>query len=206
METNYDFRNKVGMFTHDEIKAELLRQLDAGILTAAAVARHIGVQGPRITEIRQGKRRIQPREMPILVNLLKMEGRSEVPVVGCVGAGGEIVFEDAYHRGEGMYDVHPMPGMDTNGLIGLEVRGDSMWPVFRDGYIVFIKRDGWDRVEDDALTDWAVCRIDDGRTLLKEIRQSHVPGHYDLTSQNAPPIENVKLIWATPVQGHRKRR
>lgn len=130
----------------------------------------------------------------------------ELPVVGYVGAGGEILFEDAYVQGDGMYHIEVLPGLDPLGLIGLEVKGDSMYPTFREGYVVFINRDGWNHVESDALNDWAVCRVSDGRTLLKEIRPSRQEGCYDLISQNAPPIEGVKLEWATPVVGYRKRR
>ncbi len=130
---------------------------------------------------------------------------ASVPVIGFVGAGGEVIFEDAFAKGDALYEVGALPGMKADGLLGLEVRGDSMYPVIRDGHVAFFRRDGWDRVEDDALRDWAVCRLKDGRTLLKEVRPSAEPGKYDLISTNAPPIEAVELTWATPVVGWRRR-
>ena len=190
------------MQTHDEIKAELIRQLDEG-LPAVSVAAHLGLPATRISEIRHGRRRIQAAEMPKLAAFLKMGG--SVPVVGYVGAGGEVVFEDDHAKGGRFYDVDTLPGISTQGLIGLEVRGDSMYPAIRNGYVAFIRRDGWDHVEDEALRDWAVCRLVDGRTLLKEVRRSVEPGTFDLISTNAPPIEGVRLTWATPVQGWRRR-
>ncbi|WCT78902.1 LexA family transcriptional regulator [Novosphingobium humi] len=167
-----------------------------------------------ISNILLGKRRIKLDERIKIERALEQEGpadaapikEAELPVVGFVGAGGAISFEDSYAQGDGMYHVEPMPGLDASKLIGLEVRGDSMYPFFRNGHIVFIGRDGWDHVEDDALQDWAVCRLADGRTLLKEIRPAREHGKYDLISQNAPPIEGVELRWATPVLGHRRRR
>lgn len=130
-------------------------------------------------------------------------GVGTVPVVGFVGAGGEIAFNDDFQKGDGLYHVDPMPDMPS-GMIGLEVRGDSMLPLFRDGYVAFILR-RQDGVENGALRDWAVARLTDGRTLLKQIRRSAQPGKFDLLSLNADPIEGVDLLWATPVQGWRTR-
>lgn len=126
-------------------------------------------------------------------------GGDGVPVVGFVGAGGEVAFHDDFEKGDGLYRVDQLPDMPM-GMIGLEVRGDSMLPLFRDGYVAFVRRN-WDRVESEALLDWAVARLADGRVLLKQIRRSAQPGRYDLLSLNADPIEAVELQWATPVRG-----
>lgn len=193
------------MITHDEILAELVRQLDAGQIRPKNVAEHLGIARPRVSEMRKQERRIQPNEMPKLARLLGMKWGDDVPVVGYVGAGGHVIFEDAFEKGGSLYRVEVLPGIHTMGLIGLEIRGDSMYPLFRDGYVAFIRRDGWDHVEDEALRDWAVCRLVDGSTLLKEVRRSAEQGRFDLISTNAPPLEGVELIWATPVQGWRRR-
>lgn len=60
------------MFEHDEIRAELIRQIEAETITQADVARALKVAPPRINEIKVGKRRIQPHEMPVLVRILRM--------------------------------------------------------------------------------------------------------------------------------------
>lgn len=60
------------MLTHDEIRAELIRQIDAGKLKQAQVARHLSIAPARIAEVRKGDRRIQPDEMPKLAELLGM--------------------------------------------------------------------------------------------------------------------------------------
>ncbi len=67
-----------GMFTHDEIRDELLRRLDAKTLTGVKVAKYLGIEPPRITEIKDGRRRIQPAEMAPLAALLEM-GRQTQP-------------------------------------------------------------------------------------------------------------------------------
>ena len=86
------------MITHDQIRAELIRQIDAGIVQQAAVARHLKIAPARVAEIRKGTRKIQPNEMPPLAELLKMveletnrgdlsEGVSAIPNWGRVAQG-----------------------------------------------------------------------------------------------------------------------
>lgn len=124
---------------------------------------------------------------------------SSVPVVGYVGAGGETVFMDDNAVGSGLYEVDS-PDDISGDVIGLEVRGESQWPMFRDGYVVLIGRRD-DGIDERAVNDWAVCRLDDGRTLLKILRRGATPDTFNLLSINAEPIENVRLEWATPVKG-----
>lgn len=60
------------MLTHDEIRAELLRQIESNAVKQVDVARHLGIAPARINEIRKGTRRIQPDEMPKLAAFLGM--------------------------------------------------------------------------------------------------------------------------------------
>jgi SOS-response transcriptional repressors (RecA-mediated autopeptidases) len=60
------------MLTPEEIRAELIRQIDAGVVAQAQVARHLGIAPARVSEIRKGERRIQPDELAPLAELLKM--------------------------------------------------------------------------------------------------------------------------------------
>lgn len=47
------------MLTADQIREELSHQLDAGTLSAAAVARHLKIMPPRVTEMRKRARKVQ---------------------------------------------------------------------------------------------------------------------------------------------------
>ena len=58
------------MLSHDEIKEELIRQIDAKTVTQVAVARHLSIAPARIAEVRSGRRRIQPGEMAPLAEFL----------------------------------------------------------------------------------------------------------------------------------------
>jgi predicted XRE-type DNA-binding protein len=72
------FSQRSAVITHDDIMAELLRQLEAKQVLAKDVAAHLGIARPRITEMVKGDRRIQQHEMAPLVGLLGMgEGSTQ---------------------------------------------------------------------------------------------------------------------------------
>ena len=64
------------MVTHDEIRDELIRQIDSGQVKQAAVARFLSIAPARIAEVRAGTRRIQPAEMPKLAEKLGLISRN----------------------------------------------------------------------------------------------------------------------------------
>lgn len=171
-------------------------------LTQAKVAKLLGISQPAVHLVTKGQRKLSAAEGDKLFSLLWPGDEVDiVPVVGFVGAGGSVEFLDDHANGADHYTVESLPGMGSR-MVGLEVRGDSMLPLFREGYVAFIRRD-FDMVEEAALRDWAVVRLADGRTMLKQIRRSVEPGRYDLLSLNAGPIEGIELVWATPVRGWR---
>lgn len=60
------------MLTADQIREELVRQLDSGDQVGAEVARHLNIAPARVTEMRNRTRRVQQREMEPLAQLLGM--------------------------------------------------------------------------------------------------------------------------------------
>lgn len=117
-----------------------------------------------------------------------------VPIVGKIGAGGSVVFEDL-----GSAEMVKRPP-DTNGeLIGLEVDGESMLPKFDPGDIVYISRD---RVGVDLSDIGAICacRLLSGETYLKQLAKGSKPGVFTLRSYNAADMEDCELEWATPIR------
>jgi SOS-response transcriptional repressor LexA len=67
----------LAMLTADDIRDEMTRQLDARIIKGVAVARHLGVAPARVTEMRNGERQVQQREMAPLAELLGMTVRAQ---------------------------------------------------------------------------------------------------------------------------------
>lgn len=65
------------MLTHDEILAELLKQLDAGYIRQADLARHLKIHPSRVIDIKKGDRRIQPEELTPTAEFLGMISKKE---------------------------------------------------------------------------------------------------------------------------------
>lgn len=67
------------MWDHDALRDELTRRLDSRALKGKDVASRLNVGTARITEIKKGKRKLQPREMPIVAEILGLNGAAHVP-------------------------------------------------------------------------------------------------------------------------------
>lgn len=65
------------MLTHDEIREELIRQLDDGRWSAKDVAARLNIAPARVSEMRKRTRKVQQREMPILADLLGMQAAGQ---------------------------------------------------------------------------------------------------------------------------------
>lgn len=122
----------------------------------------------------------------------------KVPVVGYVGAGSAIEFEDAYPKGRGLGEVPCPQGLNPDKTIAVIVRGDSQTPMINDGWIIFYSRDP----EPDAamvVGKLSVVKMHEGPVMLKRVRRSLKRNRFNLESANAPIMEEVRLSWAAPV-------
>ena len=82
--------------------------------------------------------------------------------------------------------------------IAVEVRGESMLPVYRPGdYLICSRRRGADLQE--ALNKDCVVRTSENEGYIKKLVQGSRANTYTLVSYNAAPIENQKLLWAAPI-------
>ncbi|WP_051903704.1 MULTISPECIES: XRE family transcriptional regulator [Neorhizobium] len=113
-----------------------------------------------------------------------------VPLMGYIGAGAEIMPDFEQVPPEGLDQIQvPFPLPDE--MIALEVRGDSMLPVYKDGHVIVVYRDQKKPITSFYGEDAAV-RTTDGRRFLKTIVKG---SPVTLMSFNAAPIENVGLEW-----------
>jgi phage repressor protein C with HTH and peptisase S24 domain len=122
-----------------------------------------------------------------------------VPVVGEIGAGAAVypVEGDTTTRTTGY--VRAARGFGA--VEALRVRGDSMWPVYRDGDWVFVEnRESSFPLERDKEY---ILDLADGRRLLKAVEPSR-DGRYNLISYNAPPERDVEIVRAHKVRYVRK--
>lgn len=121
-----------------------------------------------------------------------------VPVSGEIGAGAKVY--DVEGSGGRNIDFERAP-RGFGAVEALRVRGDSMYPVYRDGDLVFIE----DRPAEFPLlrnTEY-VIELTDGRRLLKMVEPAP-NGRYNLVAYNAPAEPDVEIANAQRVRYVRK--
>ncbi len=117
-----------------------------------------------------------------------------VPVVGYVGAGEVFVSTD---EGVGELGRVELDFLDEADPIAVQVRGDSMRPVYRNGdYLLCSRRRGVDMRTCVGLD--CVVRLPAGEGYVKKL-ELNPAGTFDLVSYNAETIRNVTPLWVAPV-------
>jgi phage repressor protein C with HTH and peptisase S24 domain len=169
----------------------------------AKLAERIGVTQPTISRWMSGTPPILEHADLIekaarnlrLVNFKYGPNVSSVPIVGYVGAGGGISFED----GQGPFGEAKIPPKDHKpSLVAVTVRGDSMSGLMEDGWTVYYdnRRDPPDETLHAKL---CIVGVADGRVLIKRLYPGRQRGHYDLHSVNAPPLLDQPVSWAAKI-------
>lgn len=132
----------------------------------------------------------------------KTSGKNEIPIVAYVGAGAEFHFYDDHERGGGLDTVEAPPGVNEKS-IAVMVRGQSMFPAYYDGDLLFYseKRDDIEHF----LHRQCVIRLADGRTLVKTPTLGSKQGLFTLTSFNAEPIVDVVIEWCAKIEWIKRR-
>lgn len=137
-------------------------------------------------------------EMLLGVSELAGSPGGEIPVVGYVGAGAQILPFDDYAKGQGMDYVWRPPGV-VGDAVAVEVRGDSLFPTAENGWrLVYTGEQSV--LEDDVINRLCVVKLADGRVLVKRITRGSQPQRYHLLSTNAPMIEDAEILWAARVK------
>lgn len=120
---------------------------------------------------------------------------TSVQIVGYVGAGGTIDFE----QGQGPHGEAALPPSGTTpSMVAVEVRGDSMSGALESGWLVYYD-DRRDPPEDDLIGKLCVIGLSDGRVLIKRLYRGRKAKHFDLLSSNSPPLHDQPVTWAAKV-------
>lgn len=124
-----------------------------------------------------------------------LSGGAHVPLVGRIGAGGEVaLFDDQDEE----FEMVLRPPLTLGPVMALVVTGDSMLPKYDPGDIVYVTREH-DGVLPQYLGRHCAVHLSDGGTYLKILSPGTASGRYTLRSLNAGDMENVEVIWASPV-------
>ncbi len=124
-----------------------------------------------------------------------------VPLIGMAQAGSGGFFDDAgYPTGTGWDEVR-FPGFDSGGAYALEISGDSMVPVFRNGDRIVVAP-----AESVRRGDRVVVRTCNGEVMAKELRRmtetrielaSLNPDYPDRTLDRRDVDWMARIIWAS---------
>lgn len=173
--------------------------------TQSALAAHLGLAHPQITQLLKGKRDLKVRELPKIAEFLGVpppeaeHGGWSVNVVGYVGAGAEVHPFDDFAQGAGLETVE-VDFPVRAGTVAVIVRGDSMLPIFEDGDLIGYMEDSADPRT--LIGKTCIVRLVDGRTFIKKLKRGSDDGLFTLVSANASDIEDVELEWARRYRFH----
>jgi len=118
-----------------------------------------------------------------------------IPIVGYVGAGGQILYDE----GQGPFGEARMPPDGASRTtVAVVVRGDSMSGQLEDGWTVYYDNR---RIppSTDLLGRLCVIGMTDGRVLIKKLLPGRLNGKFDLYSANAAPMLDQAIDWAARV-------
>ncbi|WP_088183986.1 LexA family protein [Sphingobium sp. Z007] len=153
---------------HDDIVAELRRQVADKKFTQKALADHLSLAPARITEILKGDRRVQPHEMPTLASWLGLFDEAvpaarPIPLLGKVPGGNWLEAMNTARRSI----PSPDPSMPPSAY-ALTVEGDSMDLVVPDGSTIII-----DPMDVDLWPGrYYVIENGEGETTFKQYEES----------------------------------
>lgn len=124
-----------------------------------------------------------------------INGSQRVLLGGEIGAGGVI----AYFKDDHEVEYVPRPPLAPGPLMAFRVSGESMLPKYEPGDIIYIRRDH-EGVLPNYLGRYCAVHLSDGGTYLKMLAPGTEAGRFTLRSLNAADMENVEVVWASPVQ------
>ncbi|WP_142849995.1 helix-turn-helix transcriptional regulator [Telmatospirillum sp. J64-1] len=209
------------MLKHGEIWAAIDRLAQENGLTASGLARRAGLdpttfnRSKRVT--REGKARWPSTEsiakildatgttFPVFVSFIGVEPGQRphrtVPLIGLAQAGDRGFFDDAgYPVGQG-WDEIPLPDVADPHAYALEIAGNSMEPVYRDGDIIIVSPAASLR-----RGDRVVLRTREGEVMAKQLLR-RTAKRVELQSLNsehpdrsfaAEEVEWIaRIIWAS---------
>jgi phage repressor protein C with HTH and peptisase S24 domain len=124
-----------------------------------------------------------------------------IPLIGLAQAGGEGFFDDGGYPVGGGWDEVSLPEIGDANAYALEISGDSMEPVFRDGDMVIVSPAAPIR-----RGDRVVVRTADGEVMAKQLARRSArrvelrslnPAHPDYSFDLAEVTWIHRIVWAS---------
>jgi SOS-response transcriptional repressor LexA len=194
-----DTTHMAGDFDIEAVRASIAHLMKRDNIARKPLAQRAGLGETAIRDIFNPKR-TDVRVGTLLkladffgVTLDEVAGRERVPMLGKIGAGGSILFNE-----DDVPETVERPPLAQGRLMALEVSGDSMLPKYESGDVIYIRRDH-DGVLPQYVGEYCAVHTADGGTWLKILSPGSLPGTYTLRSLNAADMPDMEVIWASPV-------
>lgn len=183
-----------------------LRQMriKAGFTSARKAAQALGVKEstyashengqtePGREEVQFYARRFKASFTYILTGEGKLGAQNLAPLMGRIGAGGDIEPEYEQVPESGLEEIELPIGVGVE-AVAFEISGASMRPKYENGQLIICTRSSRDP---ESLIGLEVAvRTAGGKRYLKTLKLGRRRGTYTLESFNADPIVDVKLAW-----------
>ena len=124
-----------------------------------------------------------------------------IPLIGLAQAGGDGYFDDGGYPVGGGWDEIAVPEIGDPNAYALEISGESMEPVFRDGDVVIVSPGAPVR-----RGDRVVVRTQKGEVMAKELKRQSAkridlrslnPAHPDYSFELPDITWMHRIVWAT---------
>jgi phage repressor protein C with HTH and peptisase S24 domain len=209
------------VLSHARIWSAIDRLAERNDLSASALARRAGLDPTTFNKSKRSSPDGRPR-WPSTESISKIlaatgteigaflglaEGRESrrplrlVPLLGLAQAGAGGFFDDGgFPAGQG-WDEIAFPASSGDNIFALEVSGDSMLPLYRDGDTIIVQRDGQIR-----RGDRVVVKTNDGEVMAKLLNKKNAksvelgslnPAHKSRTIAIRDIEWMGRIIWAS---------
>lgn len=182
--------------------SEWLRNaLDASNTSQAKLSRALtdelgrSIDRAAVNKMVKGTRAIAGDELLVIERVTGFAAPAEimVPLKGRVGAGAEVMAIDT-----GDSERVPAPAEAKPGTVGVEVAGESMFPAYEEGTILYYSKL---LPPSDMVNRRAVVQLGDGRIFVKIIRAGSTANTWTLQSLNPlfADMTDEVVEWAAPI-------
>jgi phage repressor protein C with HTH and peptisase S24 domain len=208
---------KAIMLSHEKVWAAIDALAARNALSASGLAKRAGLDSTAFNKSKRQSADGRPRwpstesiakimdatgaSLDDFFDLVKRRDTATVPLLGFAQAGAGGYFDDAgFPAGHG-WDEVPLPAGAGEGAYALQVQGDSMLPLYRDGDVVIVDpaaqlRKG-DRVVAKTTTGEVTAKILARKTSKVVELQSLNPDHPDRTVPADDIVWIARIVWAS---------